>query len=675
MKRIYLLTLIALISSEYAFADPQEFPVRKKIADLDTIVVTSSRMAQHDYKISGNVTVLTEEHIENSNAQNIADLLKNQLGIHLYDNNSLKTSTIDIRGFGDTASRNVLILINDRKVNAIDISGPDLTQIPLDSIERIEILRGAGSVLYGDNAVGGVINIITKKGRGNLHGEIGSAYGSYETLKNHLEVAGSKNDFGYYAYSQYYDTNGYRENNDYTSEDYNGRFDYKFSDKLALDLDIGWHEDDYEAPGGLNFTELRTIGRRGTANPNDYASSKDRHFKLAFDFKPWPEDLEWGNFVTDISYRNRDTYALLDFGSFGNLGTKRNLETFGVSSKYVFNEEILNHEINFVTGLDFYDTGNDILVTGSGFGDNLTISKEELGAFLYGEFETLDNLFLNAGGRYQKAIYTFDRRDVKFYDEQDPAVQVYMTGAKYEYARGSNIHLNVQQTFRFLSTDEWYDTFSGLNTSLKQQTGIQYEVGWKHNLADRAQVTVTPYWMDNKHEIFFNPTTNFFGSNSNYDKTRRIGTEIGLSGKLLDDENPWGWLSQLELFSNYSYQEPKFREGAFDKKDIPLAPRHQATGGMHLTFREEFKLSLTSAYTGAQFAINDTRNSTPPIKPSLVWDAKLGWEKSSWEIFWAVNNILNEQYYTYVVKSATSNNKDHFPASGRNFTAGMKVKF
>ena len=74
-----------------------------------------------------------------------------------------KTASVDIRGFGETAPLNVLVLVDGRRVNEIDLSGTDWTQIPIDQIERIEIVRGAGSVLYGDNAVGGVINIITKK--------------------------------------------------------------------------------------------------------------------------------------------------------------------------------------------------------------------------------------------------------------------------------------------------------------------------------------------------------------------------------------------------------------------------------------------------------------------------------------------------------------------------------
>ena len=153
MKKILLLLTILLCPS----------PVHADLAvDLDTIVITASRLEQEGYRLPGNVSVITKWQIEDSNAQSVPDLLQQVEGIFIYDNSTTKTSTVDIRGFGDTANRNTLVLVDGRKLNTIDSGVADLTQIPVGAIERIEIIRGGGSVLYGDNAVGGVINIITK---------------------------------------------------------------------------------------------------------------------------------------------------------------------------------------------------------------------------------------------------------------------------------------------------------------------------------------------------------------------------------------------------------------------------------------------------------------------------------------------------------------------------------
>lgn len=679
MKKLLSVIIMLSLASVCAFADTQApAPVENDI-DLDKIVVTTSRMAQHGYKIASDVSVINRSQIESSNAQNITEIIQKELGVYTHDTGTPKTAVIDIRGFGDTADRNVLVLVNDRRVNSIDISGPDTLQIPLGAVERIEIIRGAGSVLYGDNAVGGVVNIITKEGKGSLSGKLGSTLGSYSTSSVDAEVSGSKkfsllnldNDVSYFVYSKYFDTDGYRDNSNLLAHDHNARFGYKLSDKVSVHLDGGWHQDKYGLPGGLNYTELADLGRRGSADPDDFATTKDRFVQMGFDVKPWPENIDWGHFVVDFGYRNKDSYA--SFSKFFN--TKRNLDTFNLNTKYVFDKTLFNRNFNFVTGIDFYDTNNDIL--GSDFNsDDLTISKKEIGYYAFSEYEVYQHLFFNAGTRFQEAHYEFDQRAATVgFTSDTPRESVNMAGLKYEYAKGSNIFASAQQTFRFLATDEWYDSFSGtLNTNLKQQTGRQYEVGIKHNLKDITLVSITPYWIDLHNEIFLNPSAGPFGANDNYDKTRRVGIEIGHTTNLSKLFSIPG-LQNVEVFTNYAYQDPRFLKGVNDDKIIPMAPRHQVSFGLKTGFLDHFSTSLAGQYVGSTFAINDVSNITPAVKPYFLFDWKLSYTAKNWEVFTTINNIFDEQYYSYVVKSTTSDVKDLFPAPERNFTVGTKVKF
>jgi len=582
MKKIFTCVIAALILStvkpEGALADIA--------TELDTVVVTATRIAQHNYKIAGNVTVITREEIESSNAQSIPDVLKEALGIHVYDKNTAKTAVLDLRGFGDSATSNVLVLVNDRKINAVDISGSDLIQVPIEAVERIEIVRGAGSVLYGDNAVGGVVNIITKKGEGKLSGKLGSVYGSYDTRGTDLEISGEKNNISYFFYSKYFDQRGYRQNSDVLNNDFSTRLGYDFSDKISMDFSFGWHEDRYGLPGGLNATELRSFGRRNSVEENNYATTKDKYFNLAFDVDPWPEDLYFGDFVVDLFYRDRDVFDTF-FGS----ETDRSIDTKGITAKYIFDHTVFDREVNFVTGIDYYDHENDIIGQGSNAVD-LTVSKEEFGIYGFLQYELMKDFFVNGGTRYHTADYAFSQRNVAVDEKQSPEEWVSMGGFKYEYAKGSNLHLNVQQTFRFLATDEWYSSASnpdwgitpGLNTDISQQTGIQYEMGLKHNFHDAVIVNVTPYWMDLKNEIFFDPVAL---ANTNYDKTRRIGVEVGSRVDLKEFVDA-DFLDKFEFFSDYTYQNPQFNEGANDGKDIPLVPRHQASGGIVAEFLKIF---------------------------------------------------------------------------------------
>lgn len=642
------------------------------VVDLGTVVVTPGRLDQKQYKIAGNVSVITKEQIEASNAQSIPDILKEAVGVLVYDKSTSKTNVVDIRGFGDTASRNSLVMVDGRKINSSDISGPDLIQIPIGAVERIEIIRGGGSVLYGDNAVGGVVNIITKKGEGDFSGEVGGLYGSYDRRGGSVQFQGKEKGISYYVYSQQKDDKGYRQNSDVTISDFNSKVGYEVHEDLSFDVHVGWHEDRYGLPGGLSQTEIDTIGRRASTDPNDFAKTKDKFVQLTMNFSPEIDDFYVGDFVIDYNIRDRDVFD--SFNSFGSYNTLRELITQGITAKYIYNHTIFDREVNFVTGIDFYDDENEITGSGSNT-DALTISKAEFGVYTFLEFELFENLFINGGARYHQAEYTFDQRASSVtFEKQRPDESVNMGGLKYEYAQGSNIHANVQQTFRFLATDEWYSTFSGLNTDLKQQTGIQYEVGVKHSFNNKVVVTATPYWMDLENEIFLNPDKGFFGTNDNYDKTRRLGVELGTQVDLLKFLNI-EVLDKLELFANYTYQRPQFNGGSNDGKDVPMAPRQQASHGFLTKFFEHYQFSLTGRYVGQRYAVNDTLNVTARHGSYYVVDSKLSYQAKNLEVFVEANNLFNKEYAPLIVKSTTSLAKDFFPAPELNYNLGVKVKF
>jgi iron complex outermembrane receptor protein len=115
---------------------------------LAPVVVTATRIEQRVERVPANVTLIDEEDIKNSNAKTVVDLLRSEEGVVVRDLlGNGKTSQVDLRGFGETGPYNTLVLVDGRRVNEIDLSGVDWTQIPLGQIERIEVVRGTGSVL------------------------------------------------------------------------------------------------------------------------------------------------------------------------------------------------------------------------------------------------------------------------------------------------------------------------------------------------------------------------------------------------------------------------------------------------------------------------------------------------------------------------------------------------
>jgi iron complex outermembrane recepter protein len=164
-------------------------------AQSDAVIVNATRFPEDVARFPASVTVLSVEDIRNSAARTLPELLAEQVGLTLkdfYGNNAAATS-VDLRGFGATATQNTLILVDGRRVTDVDLSGVQWSAIPLASVERIEILRGTGAVLYGDGASAGVVNIVTRSplkqgrraealGRAASYGTLeGQVYGSYAT--------------------------------------------------------------------------------------------------------------------------------------------------------------------------------------------------------------------------------------------------------------------------------------------------------------------------------------------------------------------------------------------------------------------------------------------------------------------------------------------------------------
>ena len=190
--------LIFIVAQALWFSVPlysQEVPYR-----LDEVVVTASRAQTPLAEAPANVTVITAEQIRKEGAQTLIDVFQREPGV--FPQNLLgnpKTSNVDIRGYGEAAPQNVLFMVNGRRINSIDLSGADLAQIPVDAIERVEVYRGPASVLFGDNAPAGAVNIILKAGEGPPKVTAATTVGSYNFFKPEVMISGKQDRFSYIA--------------------------------------------------------------------------------------------------------------------------------------------------------------------------------------------------------------------------------------------------------------------------------------------------------------------------------------------------------------------------------------------------------------------------------------------------------------------------------------------
>src|SRR5450830_1475213 len=187
MKKSTIASLISLAFTTPVFAAEN--------INLDDVVVTASRVSQSRESVLGDVTVINQEEIERAGAGSITDLLKSQSGIQINTSGGAgSAASVFLRG---TNSDHLIVLIDGLRINSATLGTTSFENIPLSQIEKIEILRGPASSLYGQDAIGGVIQIFTKKGMDGFKPYVGIGYGSYKTSNFQSGIRGGNNQTTY----------------------------------------------------------------------------------------------------------------------------------------------------------------------------------------------------------------------------------------------------------------------------------------------------------------------------------------------------------------------------------------------------------------------------------------------------------------------------------------------
>ncbi|GBE35384.1 ferrienterobactin receptor precursor [bacterium BMS3Bbin06] len=630
--------------------------------DVGEIVVTATRYEEQISGIPANVTVITEDEIKNSTARDIPDLLRTEVGIQVTDiTGNGRNLNVDVRGFGETAPLNTLVLVDGRRVNQADLSGADWIQIPLDRVKRIEIIRGGrGSVLYGDNAAGGVINIITRSGnKFRTGGEL--AYGSYDTFRGNGFVGGTAGDLSYYLSGSYSSTDGYRENSNSESKDFGTKLDYYIGDSLRLGLSSGYHKDNTGLPGALRESDLDSgVSRRDSLNPKDFADTEDYYVT----FTPQVYFLDESYFKVETSYRKR---SFLSFASFadGNFTGDTEIDTIAISPQLLLKGKIGGIPNTLTAGFDYQKAKEDILNDSLFFGTrtlgNFRLEKENYGYYIHDRATVTDGLEVSGGYRFDSADFSFSPSTP---DSTTLDQNLFTLGINYRYQKDSHVYASYSRSFRYPVLDELFSFFTNtLDTGLVQQTSNDYEIGLRHRFNDAVSASINVFRIDTDDEIFFNPMTY---ANENLDgTTRRQGLEVSFETKALD------WLS---LGGSYTYTDATIRGGQFEGNDIPGVPRHKATLNTLLTFKGGISMRLSGVYTGERAFISDFNNEFDRQKGHIIFNAKVMYRWKKMTAFVDVLNITNKEYSEYGVISGFPAEKAFYPSPKRNFLVGVRVE-
>lgn len=667
MKRLFfLLTLLTL-----ATLVPISLFSQEREVTLEPVVVTATRDIQEIRKIPANVTVITHEQIEKSNALTTVDLLRSEVGVIVRDwTGSGKTVTLDIRGFGETGPLNTLVLVDGRRVNEIDLYGVDWTQIPIDQIERIEIVRGPGSVLYGDNAVGGVINIITKQPVKPLSAKGEITFGSYHFNKENVSVEGKWKDFSAMLNASYKGTEGYRENSFFRAKDLGGKIIYDLNENLSFHFNTNIHRDDYGMPGAVPY-DIYKVYRRYTQNPYDKAETDDGFILLGTKMNFG----KIGRFEADLSYRDRESHSsFYYFSPFFSSTYKLKIATIskGFTPKYILEIPVLDHNNKLIAGIDLYKSewDSDSESISSFFGittvdiQRNSVTKKSIGPYLFDELSILENLILSFGFRKEWVSYDASQKPSLMEYKKKEKEYAWNFGLDYLFSKRSSVFFGVKRSFRFPVVDELFQFYPTLatNYTLKHQRGYNYEAGIRHTFNQWIEGNLTLFWSDIKNEIFFNPYTY---SNQNYPKTSRQGIEIGTKIK------PLSWFT---LWGNYSYIKPTLRGDDFPGKDIPGVPRHKGSIGGDFDLGRGFLLNTGINVVSSRYFISDWANEADRLDGYYTIDSKLSYSWKGFKAYLGVNNLTNRKYAEYGVLNWLGQ-PNFYPSPERNFFGGISYTF
>ncbi|MFH0826315.1 MAG: TonB-dependent receptor [Candidatus Omnitrophota bacterium] len=654
--------------------------------ELEKIVVTPYRYPEILEKTSSSISVIGQNEIKKSNAQKVTDVLRTVPGLNvrdLYGNGA--RATVDIAGFGEHAGLNVLVLVDGRRVNDADLSGVDWTQIPLEQVERIEVMRGGlGGVLYGDNASSGVINIITRKGTGEPKVNLQVGYGSYDANKQRLSIEGGvKEKFSYLFSGTHQATHGYRENTFNKEKDFASKLECNFNEALSMHFSSGFHESAFGLPGALFQHHIDEQGRRWARYGEDYVDNRDFYFLLG----PRMDFSGFGNFDVDFSYRQKETDSY--FLTSQNPARKNKMETFGWTPKYILAHSLFGRNNKLIAGMDYYRVlydSNQYLYNDDSILREVTgITKTSLGAYFQDELSLLSQLVCVAGYRYEGARYTFGYHDFSTdpghpYPDQNKKVKFRMrafnSGIVYNYQDNGSAFFNASKSFRFPEVDEFIfqdqNFQQQLNTDLKPQSAVNYQVGLRHMFGKQLRAGISLFRMNVKNELYYNPNGGpwGFGQNENYGKTVHEGAESSLDVKL----NDWA-----NLFLNYSLTKAYFKDGIYDKNKVPMVPRHKGSVGLRLYLPRNFTFNMTGIYVGKRYFINDTPNAFSELNGYMVADMNISWNCKDLTLTFGINNVFDKEYSEFGVYGFDSStflmDKAYYPSPGRNFSLKLEYRF
>ena len=623
---------------------------------LETVTISANPIETDEKKATFATEIYTKKDIEQSKSKDIYDFLASQTSVNVMPNFGNKFSqSLDIRGYGiENGYQNIAVVVNGRRLNNIDMVPQLLSSIPLESIEKIEILKGSGSVKYGDGANAGVISITTDKKNSNYL----KAYLGNNTSKDGAASFGYGNEYIIAnAYVDYNSTDGSIKDNRGNSDENNIRnmnFSVVFTpiEELELSLSRTYSNMTTNYARPISLKQYNEDPNRTSGFNKQYFSSYVTTAGARYDFNQ--------NFFIDATFSDEDKIS--KFGTSPD--TQYDYKSF--ASTFNYRSDIFKG----TAGIDGFKGDRFNFTSSFGTPENTT-SKNNLAMFTSIEINPINDLTFSAGARKEKVEYKYEPQNGMDLNQKD-RLNAYDFGVNYALTQNQSIFANYNRGFqapdidRFFSTD-WTTmatTFNGFIEPAKVNT---YTLGY-NNFQENNKLKIALFRANLKNEIYFYNTGNWMipSYNTNIDKSHKYGLEV--YDKFLINEN-------LYTSLNYSYIKAKIdREnegnGVYDGKDLPGVSKHNLTLGLGYDFYK-FSTFLSHSYKSSAYAINDFKNDFKQKQEAYhSTDFSVSFKHKELEIFGKIQNLFDQKNGLWVQDDSI------YPVNfERTFFAGMKVSF
>ncbi len=641
---------------------------------LEPLTITSNAITTDELRAPYATEIYTSKEIEASHAINIYDFftLQNSLIVSPSYNNPF-SQQLDLHGYGigDAGYQNLVVTLNGRRLNNIDMAPQLLGSIPISTIERIEILKGAGSVVYGDGANAAVINIITKEGNQNQLTLMG---GNYHTHGESLYLSSAKETFSYAFHLDHFDTNGIR------TIDSKRTTDSQKSTNGGIALTY-WPNTATEIYGSLNFTRNNSLygGTLTLQEYNDNPTQQGTSDK-GFGFSPSDSTNQlYRSQIATLGFKHIlsneysfDIAASQEIKRSDFIINPTSASPYTLSSDYRYQQ--LNATLNYDTDHFSGALGAQGTYGNVDYSRN-QISKDNGAVFFTGEYQ-MDRHLISLGGRYEKAFYHY--QDVTVDTKTDDALYAYEAGYSYFLNTQESLFTHYAHAFQFAdvnrimlfdSTWPYTDpvTFNGFINPMQTDT---YTFGYTH-IDDRSKLKASFYYIDLRDELYY--YTNDLSwiatvtSNTNIDKSHKYGFDLSYLRSLNE---------QWNITLGYNYVKAIIDDEKIDGKDfsgneLPGVSNHSAQTTLTYLPNTHTSVSISQVYRSKAYAQLDFGNDFKQ-KQDAYSSTNIGvnYTKDNYELFAKINNLFDQSNGIWI------RDDQIYPANfQRTVTAGLKFIF